>query len=257
MTVIYRRARLTAIVALLFSSFAHAQQTATSGTFVLHKFANAIGSETYSIEAKDGSYTLTSHFKFTDRGTEVPLETTFVAEAGTMTPVSYSAKGKASRQADMNDAVAVSGNNLSIVRSGKPETQTASQPWFITDGYFPAAMQEQMMRWWLSHGKPESFTAYPSKAKVRIEPAETLNIAGVPVHGFTVSGLIWGQESLWMDDSQNLMALVARTQNSITLKPSGGPMKRTLTSLLLPPLRRICRPCQGSRQAREWLRRKS
>ena len=65
------------------------------------------------------------------------------------------------------------------------------------------------MRWWLSHGKPESFTAYPSKAKVRIEPAETLNIAGVPVHGFTVSGLIWGQESLWMDDSQNLMGLVS------------------------------------------------
>jgi hypothetical protein len=113
---------------LLFSSFADAQQTATSGTFVLHKFANAIGSETYSIEAKDGSYTLTSHFKFTDRGTQAPLETTFAAEDGTMTPVSYSAKGKASRQADMTDAVTVLGNNVSVVRSGKSETQTASEP---------------------------------------------------------------------------------------------------------------------------------
>lgn len=206
MTVIYRRTRLTAVVALLFSSFALAQQT---GTFVLHKFANPIGSEFYSIETKGGNYTLTSHFKFTDRGTEVPLETTFVAESGTMTPVSYSAKGKASRQSDMNDAVTVSGNSVSIVRSGRSETQTTSEPWFITDGYSPAAMQEQMMRWWLSRGKPESFTVYPSKTKVRIEPAETVNIAGVPVHGFTVSGLIWGQESLWMDDSQNLVALVS------------------------------------------------
>src|SRR6516162_8324055 len=200
--------RLVPLLALAFSTAAIAQQTATSGTFVLHKFAKAIGTEAYSTDTKGDSYTLTSHFKFTDRGTEVPLESAFVAEAVTMRPVSYSAKGKASRQSEMNDAVTVSGNNISIVRSGKSELQIASETWFITDGYSPAAMQEQMMRWWLSHDRPESFTVYPSKARVRIEPAENLNVAGATAHAYTVSGLIWGQESLWMDDSQNLMALV-------------------------------------------------
>ena len=206
---LYRHVRLAVILASGFSTFAGVEQTATSGTFVLHKFAKAIGSETYSIEAKDASYTLTSHFVFTDRGKEVPLDTTFVTEAGSMKPVSYSAKGKASRISDMDDEVTVSGQNVSITRSGKCEKQTASEPWFITDGYSPAAMQEQMMRWWLSHDRPESFTVYPSKAGVRIAAAENLSIAGVPAHGYTVSGLIWGQESLWMDDSQNLMALVS------------------------------------------------
>jgi len=206
---LYRHVRLAVILASGFSTFAGVEQTATSGTFVLHKFAKAIGSETYLIEAKDASYTLTSHFVFTDRGKEVPLDTTFVAEAGSMKPVSYSAKGKASRISDMDDEVTVSGENVSITRSGKSEKQTASEPWFITDGYSPAAMQEQMMRWWLSHDRPESFTVYPSKARVRIAAAENLSIAGVPAHGYTVSGLIWGQESLWMDDSQNLMALVS------------------------------------------------
>jgi len=28
-------------------------------------------------------------------------------------------------------------------------------------------------------------------------------------HGYTIGGLIWGQESLWMDDAQNLVALVS------------------------------------------------
>jgi imidazolonepropionase-like amidohydrolase len=206
---LYRHVRLAVILASGFSTFAGVEQTATSGTFVLHKFAKAIGSETYSIEAKDASYTLTSHFVFTDRGKEVPLDTTFVAEAGSMKPVSYSAKGKASRISDMDDEVTVSGQNVSITRSGKSEKQTASEPWFITDGYSPAAMQEQMMRWWLSHDRPESFTVYPSKARVRIAAGENLSIAGIPAHGYTVSGLIWGQESLWLDDSQNLMALVS------------------------------------------------
>jgi len=206
---LYRHVRLAVILASGFSTFAGVEQTATSGTFVLHKFAKAIGSETYSIEAKDASYTLTSHFVFTDRGKEVPLDTTFVAEAGSMKPVSYSAKGKASRISDMDDEVTVSGQNVSITRSAKSEKQTASEPWFITDGYSPAAMQEQMMRWWLSHDRPESFTVYPSKARVRIAAGENLSIAGIPAHGYTVSGLIWGQESLWLDDSQNLMALVS------------------------------------------------
>lgn len=206
---IARLLRLVVPLALSFSGFALAQPATTSGAFVLHKFAKPIGSEAYSIEANGDSYTLTSHFKFTDRGTAVPLETTFVAQAATMKPLSYSAKGKASRISDMEDTVTVTGNTIAIVRSGRSEEQTAREPWFITDGYSPTAMQEQMMRWWLSHGRPDSFTVYPSKATVQIRPAEDLTIAGAPVHGYTVNGLIWGEESLWMDDGRNLMALVS------------------------------------------------
>ena len=188
---------------------AAAQQPAASGTFQLHKFAKAIGKETYSIETKGDSYTLTSHFLFTDRGSPVPLETTFVAQTADMSPRSYVAKGRASRQSEMDDVLTVNGNGLSVSRRGKTETLTASKPWFITDGYSPVAMQEQMMRWWLTHGKPSEFTVYPSNSKVHIEPAGTLNINGRVGHGYTAGGLIWGEESLWMDDEQNLLALVS------------------------------------------------
>jgi hypothetical protein len=205
--VLYRWIGFAIILAL--TSTSGAGQTATSGTFVLHKFAREIGSETYSIVAKDETYTLTSHFLFTDRGHKVPLETTFVAAAAGMTPRSYAAKGQASRLSNMDDTLTVTGNTISITRSGKTETQTASRPWFITDGYSPVAMQEQMMRWWLTHGQPAEFTVYPSKAVVHILPASTLTVSGLAAHGYTVSGLIWGQESLWVDNSQNLVALVS------------------------------------------------
>jgi hypothetical protein len=205
----YRLIGLAIILALASTSGAAAGQPATSGTFVLHKFAKEIGSETYSIEAKDETYTLTSHFLFTDRGHKVPLETTFVAASAGMTPRSYVAKGQASRFSNMDDTLIVDGNTISITRSGKTETQTASEPWFITDGYSPVAMQEQMMRWWLTHGRPAEFTVYPSNAMVHILPASTQTVSGLAAHGYTVSGLIWGQESLWVDDSQNLIALVS------------------------------------------------
>jgi hypothetical protein len=206
---LYRRMCIGAILALSFINCAAAQQTATSGTFVLHKFAKAIGDETYSIEAKDGTYTLTSHFLFTDRGSKVPLETTFVARTDRMTPLSYAAKGQASRQSNMDDTLTVTSDRIAITRNGKTEIQTPSEPWFITDGYSPVAMQEQMMRWWLRNGKPAEFTVYPAKTTVRIVPAGTLSVGGLAAHGYTVSGLIWGQESLWTDDAQNLIALVS------------------------------------------------
>jgi hypothetical protein len=205
----YRLIGIALLLAFTSTSGAAAGQTATSGTFVLYKFAREIGSETYSIAASDETYTLTSHFLFTDRGRKVPLETTFVAAIVGMTPRSYAAKGQASRFSNMEDTLTVAGNSLSITRSGKTETQTANGPWFITDGYSPVAMQEQMMRWWLTHGQPAEFTAYPSKAIVHILPATTLTVGSLAAHGYTVSGLIWGQESLWVDDAQNLIALVS------------------------------------------------
>jgi Amidohydrolase family len=200
---------LPSLVLLFAASLCAAQQPATSGTFVLHKFAKAIGQETYAITTTGGTATLTSHFLFTDRGSKVPLETTFVAHPADLSPITYTAKGRASRQSPMDDSVTATGPVLTIVRSTKSQTVTPAGPWFVTDGYSPVAMQEQMMRWWLSHASPAEFTVYPSGAKVRITPAATLTINNTPAHGYTIDGLIWGQECLWIDDSQNLVALVS------------------------------------------------
>jgi hypothetical protein len=176
---------------------------------VLHKFASANGKETYSIARDGDTYTLKSQFEFTDRGTKVPLETTFVARADDMTPVSYVAKGNVARGFIMDDALALDGQRLSIARRGKMQTVTVGSNWFITDGYSPVSMQEQMMRWWLTHGRPARFIVYPTGAEVRIAPAGTLHVGGEAMQGYTVAGLIWGQEALWIDDAQNLTALVS------------------------------------------------
>ena len=96
------------VVALaLLPAACMAQQPASSGVFVLHKFAHAIGRETYSISEHGDAYMVESHFLFTDRGKPVPLDTTFIARAADMKPRSYSAEGYASRGSEMDDAVKV------------------------------------------------------------------------------------------------------------------------------------------------------
>ena len=131
-----------ALLILAVSAIAHAQQPATSGTFVLHKFAKAIGQETYVIEPIGDTYTLTSHFLFTDRRAHpIPLETTFTAATNNMAPKAYAAKGKSSRLSDMDNTIAANGNALTITRTGKTDTQTPTGPWFIADGYSPRRIQ--------------------------------------------------------------------------------------------------------------------
>ncbi len=202
---------LRLISAFLFvpASLTFAQQPSMSGTFLLQKFAQPIGKETYSIEASGDTYTLTSHFLFTDRSTPVPLETTFTAHSVDMLPVSYAAKGKSSRLSRMDDTMTFADSALGVSVNDKKSLVTPAGPWFVTDGYSPVAMQEQMMRWWLLQKKPAAFTVYPSGATVHVLPAGELTVAGHLLHGYTVSGLIWGQESLWMDEAQDLAALVS------------------------------------------------
>ena len=47
------------------------------GKFILHKFEQPIGEETYQIVRDGDSLAVKMEFKFTDRGTPVPLSSTF------------------------------------------------------------------------------------------------------------------------------------------------------------------------------------
>jgi hypothetical protein len=107
---------------LLLATCLHAQQPETAGKFVLHKFAKAIGQETYTSQSSGETTTLTSHFLFKDRGSAVPLETVYVSRAADGSPVSYTAKGKSSRLSEMDDSLTVNGNSVSITQRQSPDT---------------------------------------------------------------------------------------------------------------------------------------
>ena len=70
------------------------------GKYVLHKFENPIGEETYRILRTGDALTVEMDFAFTDRGTRVPLTATFRSDTA-LQPRSFSIQGKPSRQASL------------------------------------------------------------------------------------------------------------------------------------------------------------
>jgi len=199
--------RASALCLILWSVCIWAQgepRVEEQGSFNLHKFEQLIGKETYSLTVLGDQVTLKSDFKFVDRGSPVPLTTTLVMQRSDLTPRQFQIKGKISRFSAIDNSVSGStAGAISIPPGGK---------FFDIDGYAPVSVQMMLMRYWRSHGKPPTLETLP-KGEVQIQELGTDTIAAggrqVRLHEYAIHGLIWGMESLWMDDHDHLIALVS------------------------------------------------
>jgi imidazolonepropionase-like amidohydrolase len=180
------------------------------GKFILHKFEQPIGEETYRLDHGPDSFLVEMDFKFTDRGSPVPLTATFHS-ANDFTPESFEIKGKNSRLSSIDQAVEVQPEKVRLRDRDKWTEAARPKQFFTIAGYAPATMQMLMVRYWATHGSPAEFDTLPS-GRVKIEPrgqdAVSVNGKNETLDRFTVEGLIWGRETLWFDSSRNLVAAV-------------------------------------------------
>jgi len=72
-------------------------------------------------------------------------------------------------------------------------------------------MQMLLIRYWASHGSPNELATFPG-GKVKVEPRgkDTVNISGrdETLDRYTIEGLIWGRETIWMDSNRRLVAAI-------------------------------------------------
>ena len=180
------------------------------GKFILHKFEQPIGEETYRLDHGPDSLLVEMDFKFTDRGSPVPLTASF-RSAKDLTPAAFEIKGKNSRLSAIDQAVEVQPESVRLRDRDKWTEAARPKQFFTIAGYAPATMQMLMVRYWATHGSPAELSTLPS-GRVKIEPrgqdAVSVNGKNEMLDRFTVEGLIWGRETLWFDSSRNLVAAV-------------------------------------------------
>jgi imidazolonepropionase-like amidohydrolase len=173
------------------------------GVFNLHKFEQLIGKETYTLTRSPQDVTLKSDFKFTDRGTPVPLTATLTMEKD-LTPRDFQIKGKISRFSSIEDSV--------HGRSAGAVTIPPGENFFDIQGYAPVSVQMMLVRYWRSHGSPKRLKTLPrGEVQIQDQGSEAFTIAGrkAQLHKLSIRGLIWGMESLWLDSADHLVALVS------------------------------------------------
>src|SRR5580704_10021955 len=182
------------------------------GKFTLHKFEQAIGEETYEIRRDGDSLAVKIDFKFTDRGSPVPLTTTF-RSAPDLTPQAFEIKGNTARPVTIDEAVSIDGGKVHFrTRDKQSDLALPTGPFFTIAGYAPATMQMLMVRYWATHGSPAQLATLPG-GSVRVEPRgqDTIHLAAKDekLDRYTIEGLIWGRETLWLDANRNLVAAIS------------------------------------------------
>jgi len=201
------------IVALSFTApilWAQTSPRTESGKFRLHLYEQEVGEESYTITNQSQALTLRSDFQFTDFHTPVPLTAT-LHTSQTGLPLSFTINGRTSVTSEIDAEVTVSGS-AALIREGK-DSRTVAVPraFFTISGYAPVAVQMMMMRYWRAHGSPAEMPTLPAgTVRIRDRGRETFRVNGrnVQVERYLIDGLIWGMQTLWMDGSNNLAALV-------------------------------------------------
>ena len=188
-----------------------AAQPIEKGKFILHKVVRPIGEETYEITREGDSLVTHSSFQFTDRGTKVPLETT-LRTGSDLVPQHFEIKGQTSRMSRIDASVDIASGKATIRDNKASHDATVPARFFTIAGYAPASLQMMMLRYWAKSGKPNPLPAFPA-ASITIEPrgTDSFSIDGrtVELSRYTITGLIWGRETLWMDAEGNLAALAS------------------------------------------------
>ncbi|HEY8258407.1 MAG TPA: amidohydrolase family protein [Gemmatimonadales bacterium] len=199
------------ILALRMSpAVVQSDSTVEEGSFRIHKFKQPIGEERYRIVTRSDGTRLTTRFQFTDRGTPVVLDAALAYAPG-LTPVHFEIAGKVSRHSTIDVAVDMDRARATI-RSDSTVRDTATDgPAFPIAGYAPIAIQQALLRYWIAHGRPDSIGTLPGGwAKIVDRGKDTVPAEKGPVvlSRFSVEGVIWGRETLWLDAADRLVAAV-------------------------------------------------
>jgi hypothetical protein len=180
------------------------------GKYVLHKFENPIGEETYRMLRFGDSVTVEMNFEFTDRGSRVPLTATFRSDLD-LNPGAFAIKGKTSRSSRIDDAVEVMPQKIRLRNRERWSELDPPSHYFPIGGYAPVTMQMLLVRYWAKHGTPvELESILGGRVKIERRGRDTVRVQGKieMLDRYSVGGLIWGRESLWFDENLHLVAAV-------------------------------------------------
>ena len=224
------------LLAGLAPAIARAQVSAPtdSATFLLHKFEQHIGQETYHLTRTAQAHTYDVNFRFVDRGSPVALRANIVVTpAGE--PLRLAVKGQTSRFSSINDTISISNGQARVRVDDAVRTEKQAGLSFPVAGYSPGTGQLLLLRYWQQHGRPASLALLPSgTVRIREDGRDTVQFQNRPLvlRRYVLKGLVWGNELLWTDEQNNLLCIITNDAEGDKLEMMWQPYEALLPALI-------------------------
>ncbi len=212
----------------------NAQKRADSVTFLLHKFEQHIGKETYYINRSANVITYNANFKFVDRGSAVPLKAE-LAVTSAFEPLRLVLKGNVARSATINDSISIKGNEAVIRVNDSTYTKKLAPLTFPVASYAPGIVQQVLLQYWKNHRQPASINTLPNgsvQIKKDGEDAITFNGKTLMLDRYTIGGVIWGNEILWATHEGQLICLITNDAEADKLEMMLEPYESLLPTFI-------------------------
>jgi imidazolonepropionase-like amidohydrolase len=206
------------------TSGATAAETVERGKFRFYDLGEVQGEENYEITRAGSLVILKSRVELTMEDKKTVLDAVLEMRSD-LTPIRFEIKGTKPSGSKIDSAVIINGQ-VATIREGQDSRQsTVPNRFFAALGYAPLAVEMMLIRYWRNHRGDAPLTLLPNgSAQInhRGRDVVTANGKSVRLDRYSIGGLTWGHQTLWMDDAGRLIAAVG----------IGGDIESTLPTIL-------------------------
>jgi len=130
--------------------------------------------------------------------------------------VHFAAKGKSYRFVNVDSDITVDRRDARVRADGGEARVALPEQFFTVDGYAPFSAQMLLLRYWQQHGRPRVLKTVPGLPtndvfiEDRGKTGAPIGGRTVPLRQFVVDGVVWGRETIWLDERGGLAAAITR-----------------------------------------------
>ena len=200
-----------------------APRNALSDTLRLYYLGYPIGRERYELGRGEGGLELTSDFDYVDRGRRTHI-------TGTMrltedyAPAHLEVVRLTDTARTVETRVDVDGRRATVVRRGATSSVALPARAFAISPYAPVSQHLALVRYWMAHGRPAALAVVPggptNQVRIARSGRDTVTLAGrrVVLDRYSVDGVVWGIEYLWLDAEGRLAAFTTAGGGGLSLE---------------------------------------
>lgn len=205
----------TAMLVVACGLCALAQVPAKSTTVLVSLIDRPVGREIVSTTT-DGTFTThTGDLDLTERGGRLQVSSSLTLDQD-LSPTAFAVKGKSYRFVNVDASVKIAGGVATVTNLGQTSTFEAPRRFFVAQSYAPLSARALLIRYWNKVGKPASIPVMPGEptrdVHVALAGVDTVVVAGraTRLQRYTVEGIVWGRETVWVDEQGQFAAIVSR-----------------------------------------------
>ncbi len=181
----------------------------------LYYIERPIGEERFTLRTDDGGLLLTAELDYTERGSRGQL-TSSLAVAADYSPRHFRAVGNTYRfvnvdvEVEYGDAAVHVRNLRDTVDLPRPEHS------FPVRSYAPVSGRALLIAYWERRGRPSAMRAIPGRdsdvIEIELRGVDSVRVGEriVALRRYSVDGVVWGREAVWLDELGRFAALVSR-----------------------------------------------